>query len=324
MPLNSDTPCIIGRDFLPTLGFRLTHVTSTTAKTMPGLNVSPTLCVASRSSFSEESPLPPEVSLLIDANLAIPSSSRCSHPDSVIPLDTADSAPVFRRPYRMPAALTEKVDIIVKDWLQDGVIEVAPAGCRWNSPLLAVGKHPSAEVPNPGPRVCMDPRPINAILRSGDEFPIPIINELLDRFAGACIFSSLDLKAGYNQFTIKKEDHHKLAFFWEGIQYNFIGAPFGLKHLSSAYQRVLSSIFADLAYVIVYIDNIYVFSDSRSNHVKHLCEVLTRLNKWRLRLNIIKCLLFQLEVLVLGFIISSRGVLVDHSKLIGLSEVPIP
>ena len=165
---------------------------------------------------------------------------------------------------------------------------------------------------------------MNALLVSGDNFPIPGISDLLDRLASVTIFSSLDLKAGYNQFTIHERDRYLLSFTWAGRQYMFVGAPFGVTPLSSAFQRVLASIFADLPFVVVYIDNIYVISWSVSEHVLHLQIVLERLNHWCLRLNLIKCCFFLLRVHVLGYTVSADGVSVDRTKLKGLQEIPIP
>ena len=221
--------CILGRDLLPELGVSLA---------LPPLDIVPlqpekTLCdeLESTSFNPEPTPsLPDEVQLRLDENRAIPTTSRCTHLDSVIPLDTGDSEPLFRRQYRVPEALAPRVTEIVKDWLRDGVITKAPAGCRWNNPLLVVS-NPPADI-----RVCIDPRPLNACLRSGDNFPIPIISDLIDQVSGAKVFSSLDLKMGFHQFTIREQDRPKLAFTWDSTQYMFVGDPFGVKPLSSAFQ----------------------------------------------------------------------------------------
>ena len=161
----------------------------------------------------------------------------------------------------------------------DDVVSLAPAGCQWNNPLLVVPK------PGGNIRVCLDPRPLNKLLISGDNFPIPVISDILDLFAGAVIFSALDLKSGYNQFTINEADRPKLAFTWNGVQYMFKGAPFGVTHLSSVFQRVVSAAFAGVSFVVIYIDNIYIFSASAELHEKHIRCVFEVLNKISLRLN---------------------------------------
>ena len=112
----------------------------------------------------------------------------------------------------MEAQVTRQVD----QWAHDGVICPSPAGCQWNSPLIAVYKPHQCQGVPAAVRVCLDPRRVNALLVSGDNFPIPVVLDLLDRFAGGSVFSSLDLKAGYNQFTIREEDLCKLSFTWGG------------------------------------------------------------------------------------------------------------
>ena len=240
--------CILGRDLLPEFGVSLL---------LPPLGLAPLHSEVSSvdvpSTFNSTPPLPDKVQCLLDENQPIPTTSRCTHPDSIIPLDTGDSEPTFRRQYRVPEAMAPRVTEMVKEWLRDGVITTAPAGCKWNNPLLVVSNPPDI-------RLCIDPRPLNACLRSGDNFQIPVISELIDRLSGATFFSSLDLKKGFHQFTIREQDRPKLAFTWDSTQYMFVGAPFGVKPLSSAFQRVLSSLFADKTFVIVYIDHIYVFS----------------------------------------------------------------
>ena len=263
---------------------------------------------------------PDEVQRLYDDNVAIPPSHRCTHPDSVINLDTGSASPVFRRPYRVPQSVEPRVSTIIDKWLEDGTIERAPAGCLWNSPLVIASRpHDPSDV-----RVCLDPRRINSTLLNGDNFPSPIVTEIIDKLAGGAVFSSLDLKCGFNQFTVKAEDRPKLAFTWHSVQYMFVGVPFGLTHLSSAFQRVLSNIFSGLPYVVVYIDNIYVFSSSIQDHTLHLIEVLARLNFYRLRLNSLKCLFYTDKIEVLGFLVSTAGVSIQRDKLRDLEVIPPP
>ena len=113
----------------------------------------------------------------IRVNLALDPASRCNHPDSVIRLDTGEAEPVYRRPYRVPQAMEDRVTEIIDGWRLDKVIELAPAGCRWNSPLVTALKS-SGDV-----RVCIDPRGLNVLLINGDNFPIPIVSDLIERFA---------------------------------------------------------------------------------------------------------------------------------------------
>ena len=331
MPL-AHTKCLIGRDLLPHLGVHVlinalsaetaapsSHISDTTSLDLDHTPVFKTLPADLQDTIIDiPHEIPQEVKTLLEVNAAIPANQRCTHPDSVIALETGSAAPVFRRPYRVPQTLEAKVSDVITQWLRDDVIESAPAGTRWNSPLVVVSKH------NGDPRVCIDPRPLNALLENGDNFPLPVVTDIIDRMAGAKIFSALDLKSGFHQFTIRSQDRHKLAFSWAGTQYVFVSAPFGLKHLSSAFQRVLSDIFAPYPFVAVYVDNIYIFSVTVQEHIWHIIKVIELLNAACLRLNLAKCLFFLLQIDVLGYIVSASGVSLDRSKLIHLEAVPLP
>jgi transposase InsO family protein len=313
--------CLLGKDAQPKLGITLSLVGLIGSPPEPPLITLDTSMTvrAPRDPHSVLSPepIPDVVTELLEYNSRIPSSAKCTHSDSIIPLDTGDASPRFRRQYRISQSLHESVSKRVREWLEDGVITKAPAGCEWNSSLLVV---PGQD----GVRVCIDPRHVNSLLRSGDNFMIPTSLDILDQFAGSSIFSALDLKSGYNKFTIAEEDRHKLSFTWEGTQYMFVGCPFGVTHLSSAFQRVISTSLSHLPYVIVYIDNIWIHSRSFEEHVTHLCEVLTILNDINLRLNFAKCELFRSSIEVLGFVISQHGVSIDRRKLVDLEDVPPP
>eukprot|EP00697_Spironema_sp_BW2_P013001 gnl/Spiro4/29725_TR14599_c0_g1_i1.p1 gnl/Spiro4/29725_TR14599_c0_g1~~gnl/Spiro4/29725_TR14599_c0_g1_i1.p1 ORF type:complete len:1590 (-),score=337.19 gnl/Spiro4/29725_TR14599_c0_g1_i1:22-4635(-) len=337
--------CVIGRDIYPQLGIRLKlkqqrpppdNATQQQCLLQPSAEVTqqqqtppqeveeeaahvpPPEDNDSQQQRHPHSGLPEAIQELLSNNTAIHPAARCAHPDALIHLDTGEAEPVYRRPYRVPQTMEEPVNAVIENWLKDGVIEPAPAGCRWNSPLVTKLKA-NGEV-----RVCIDPRPLNARLQNGDRFPIPIIPELIDRFAQGKVFSSLDLKSGFHQFTVHHEDRHKLAFTWRGIQYVFAAVPFGISHISSAFQRVLSSILAHLPFVVTYIDNIYVISPDRQQHMADLERLLRVLNDNNLRLNLKKCRLATEQVEVLGFVISPAGVSIDPTKLAGIEDVPAP
>ena len=88
-------------------------------------------------------------------------------------------------------------------------------------------------------RICLDPRHIDAVL-SEDRYPMPNLRDLLDSISGSTHFSSLDLEQSYHQFFIQEEDQIKTSFTWNHVQYMFRGAPFGLKTLTSIFQRVMT------------------------------------------------------------------------------------
>jgi hypothetical protein len=185
-------------------------------------------------------------------------SGFCCLPSAVISLDTGIHAPSNVRQYRLAHAFIPIVTDQINLWLVDGIIELSPDVTSWNVPLILVPKRDAAGKIK-GWRVCIDPRPINAMLASVS-FPLPLIRPLFELLKGAGYFTKLDLKAGYNQFRIKEEHREKTTFTWLGKQYRFIGVPFGFKIVPGIFQRTMSKLFEEYAFVFVYMDDIIIFS----------------------------------------------------------------
>ena len=114
------------------------------------------------------------------------------------------------------------------------------------------------------------------------------------------------MKGGFNQFRVKEEHRDKTSFTWNGCQYRFRGAPFGFKHIPSIFQKVMAYLFQDHCFVLVYIDDIIIFSSSFEEHVKHLQIVMNLLNKVNLKVNPEKCDFGKLELIILGYLISAK------------------
>ena len=264
----------------------------------------------------------PSIESALQCNIQIPPGQFCSHPDAVISLPTGSSAPIFRRPYPVPFRLQPAVDKQVDAWLRDGIIAKAPLNSTWNHPLLVVPKK-DASGNHTSTRICIDPRPLNAILPD-DRFPLPLIHEMLNKLNGASVFTTLDLRQSYNQFPVDPSDQHKLCFMWKGSQYRFIGCPFGLKPLTSKFQRVMANVLSELPYALCYVDDIVVFSSSLEEHSVHVRTVIDRLSRVNLRLNADKCNFARTAVTVLGHVVSSTGISIDPSKASHLMQLPIP
>ena len=167
--------------------------------------------------------------------------------------------------------------------------------------------------------MCLDPRPLNAHLPD-DNFPMPLINDIMQQIAGNAVFSVIDLKQAYHRLPIHEEDQPLTAFMHNGKQYMFKKAPFGLKPLSSIFQRGMTRILGDLGYVLNFIDDIIIFSKNREDHARHVKEVLKRLNRANLIVNPDKCHFFSTQVALLGFIVDIHGKRVDPKKLTNIDE----
>ena len=222
----------------------------------------------------------------------------------------------------MPYSQRKAIDSKLKGWLRDGVIEVITTPSTFNTPFFLIPKKDAIGVKSDF-RICHDFRPLNALIPN-DSSPLPLISDIFESLAGAQVFSTLDLRQAYHRFPIAVDDRHKTAFTWKGTQYQFRGAPFGLKTLPSHFQRVMSVLLRDLDFARVFIDDVVVFSKSRDEHATHLKEVIRRLNGAKLILNINKCHFARLEVNLLGFRINPYGRAIDSPRLANLADWPVP
>lgn len=167
----------------------------------------------------------------------------------------------------------------------------------------------------------MDYRLLNAKTRK-DAYPLPRIEESLDALTGAQWFSTLDLASGYNQVPMAEKDKAKTAFCTPFGLFEFNRMPFGLCNAPSTFQRLMERIFGDQSFqsLLLYLDDIVIFSSSFDQHLQRLDMVLTRLKEHNLKLKLQKCHFFQPEVKYLGHVISASGVATDPSKISAVAE----
>ncbi|KAG7663999.1 uncharacterized protein J8A68_002500 [[Candida] subhashii] len=196
----------------------------------------------------------------------------------------------------------------VQKFLDLGLIEESHSS--FAAPCILVNK------PDGSKRLCIDYRELNSITII-DKFPLPIIEDLLPTINDACFFSKLDLSSGYHQINVAKKDRHKTAFRTRSGLYQWNVMPFGLCNAPATFQRVMNSIFKPFLgkFVVVYLDDILVFSKTKEDHKNHLTRVFEVLAKYGFVAKKSKCEFFCTRIQYLGHIISHGRVRISPSKI---------
>ena len=187
---------------------------------------------------------------------------------------------------------------------------IRPSVSPWGAPMLFVKKKDGTL------RLCIDYRQLNK-LTIKNKYPLPRIDDLFDQLKGASIFSKIDLRSGYHQLGIKDVDVHKTTFRTRYGHYEFLVMPFGLTNALAAFMDLMNLVFRPYVdqFVVVFIDDILVYSKDRENHDTHLRVVLETLRKEQLYEKLSKCEFWLSEVSFLGHIVLKEGIRVDPKKI---------
>jgi len=175
------------------------------------------------------------------------------------------------------------------------------------------------------PRVVIDYRALNEVTVK-NKYPLPLMDELFDRVAGAQYFSTIDLRNGFHQIAIRPEDREKTAFRTRLGHYEYTVLPMGLCNAPGTFMQLMNTVFADMLdkSVLCFLDDILIFSRTEEEHERHIREVLTRLRKEQLYVKMSKCAFMQREVGFLGHRIGADGLRVAPDKIGAVQQWPQP
>jgi hypothetical protein len=215
--------------------------------------------------------------------------------------------PISKRPYRMPPTELAELKKQLQELLDKGFIR--PSTSPWGCPALFMKKDESL-------RLCIDYRPLNVVTIK-NKYPLPRIDVLFDQLVGAKVFSKIDLRSGYHQIKIRASDIPKTAFSTRYGLYEFLVMSFGLTNAPAYFMYLMNSVFMPELdkFVVVFIDDILVYSKNEEEHVGHLHVVLQRLREHRLYAKLSKCDFWLKEIKFLGHTISQAGIAIDPDKV---------
>jgi hypothetical protein len=211
-----------------------------------------------------------------------------------------------------------EVSAIISRWLKEGrIVETSFNG--WCLPLITAPKA------NGKIRLCLNPKRLNKFIENNSLCVIPKIPELIRKTATKKFFFKLDLLESFLQLPLKANDAVKTTFFWENHYYHFVGAPFGLKHLTFEMQHALEKILHPVIdNVSVYVDDIIGFSEDEKGLENLLIQTISLLNENNLKLNIGKCLFKAKSLKGLGFHLDGSGYNIDPTNIEKCLSFPLP
>ncbi|WVZ70742.1 hypothetical protein U9M48_019385 [Paspalum notatum var. saurae] len=227
------------------------------------------------------------------------------------------TAPIAKRQYRVAPKEQELIKENIDELLGKGFIR--PSSSPWAFPVLFVDKK------NGSRRMCVDYRALNDVTIK-NKYPLPRIDDLFDQLQGACVFSKIDLRSGYHQMKIRPFNIPKTAFITRFGLYEYTVMSFGLTNAPAYFMNLMNKVFMEYLdkFVVVFIDDILIYSKTEEEHEEHLRLVLQKLRDHKLYAKLSKCEFWLDQVPFLGHIVSKGGIMVDPSKISSVMDWKVP
>jgi hypothetical protein len=216
--------------------------------------------------------------------------------------------PISKRPHRMP--VNELVELKKQIAEQQAKGFIWPSSSPWGASMLFVEKMDGTQ------RMCVDYRSLNEVTIK-NKYSLPITKDLFDQMKGTGVFSKIDLRLGYHQLKIQESDIPKTAFCIQYGLYEYTVMSFGLTNAPAYFRYLMNKVFMEYMdkFVVVFIDDIFIFSKTEEEHEKHLRLVLKKLRSNQLYTKFSKCEFLLTAVAFFGHVISAGGVSVDPGKV---------
>nr|XP_037283835.1 uncharacterized protein LOC119176582 [Rhipicephalus microplus] len=217
---------------------------------------------------------------------------------------------------RVPVALQERVKEELKRMEEQGVITKVRGPTEWSKHMVTVVKKDKV-------RICLDPIELNkALLR--ENYPMPTLEDVVPKLAGAKFFSTLDAASGFWQIKLKDYSSKLCTMSTPYGRYRFLRMPFGIASSPEIFQAAMQRVLEGLANVAVVMDDILVWGQTKQEHDYNLQLLLARCREQNLRLNLKKCFFLQREVRYLGHVLTAEGLRVDPQRVQDILEMPTP
>jgi len=225
--------------------------------------------------------------------------------------------PPSQAPYRMSPMELAELSKQLEELIDEGF--VCPSKAPYGAPVLFQKKADGSL------RICVDYRALNKVTIK-NKYPIPLIQDLMDRLSGASIFTKLDLRSGYWQVRVADGDEHKTTCVTRYGSYEFLVMPFGLTNAPATFCNLMNDVLYDFLdnFVVVYLDDIVIYSRGIEEHVTHLSKVLDRLREYELYVKREKCEFAKDEIMFLGHLIGEGQVKMDPRKIQAIVEWSAP